>query len=67
MNRRSRAEEVFNDIFDTIKDKQKDIGGVVNEYASNTVQKPEMCIRDSCTGLKKWIMGIWIHNTNIKT
>ena len=42
MNRRSRAEEVFNDIFDTIKDKQKDIGGVVNEYASNTVQKPAM-------------------------
>jgi len=42
MNRRSRAEEVFNDIFDTIKDKQKDIDGVVNEYASNTVQKPAM-------------------------
>ena len=42
MNRRSRAEEVFNDIFDTIKDKQKDIGGVVNEYASNTNQKPAM-------------------------
>lgn len=36
MNRRNRAEEIFNDIFDTIKDKQKDIGGVVNEYTSNT-------------------------------
>jgi HSP20 family protein len=44
MNRRSRAEEVFNDIFDTIKDKQKDIGGVVNGYTSNTTQKPNMDI-----------------------
>jgi HSP20 family protein len=42
MNRRSRAEEIFNDIFDTIKDKQKDIGGVVNEYTSNATQKPNM-------------------------
>ena len=42
MNRRSRAEEVFNDIFETIKDKQKDIGGVVNGYASNSTQKPAM-------------------------
>ena len=42
MNRRSRAEEVFNDIFDTIKDKQKDIGGVVNGYSSNSTQKPAM-------------------------
>ena len=44
MNRRSRAEEVFNDIFDTIKDKQKNIGGVVNEYTSNSTQKPAMDI-----------------------
>jgi HSP20 family protein len=44
MNRRSRAEEVFNDIFDTIKDKQKDIGGVVEGYTSNTTQKPNMDI-----------------------
>jgi HSP20 family protein len=42
MNRRDRAEEIFNDIFDTIKDKQKDIGGVVNGYTSNTTQKPAM-------------------------
>jgi HSP20 family protein len=42
MNRRNRAEEVFNDIVDTIKDKQKDIGGVVNEYTSNSTQKPAM-------------------------
>ena len=44
MNRRSRAEEIFNDIFDTIKDKQKDIGGVVNGYTANTNQKPTMDI-----------------------
>ncbi len=44
MNRRSRAEEVFNDIFDTIKDKQKDIGGVVEGYTSNANQKPNMDI-----------------------
>jgi HSP20 family protein len=44
MNRRSRVEEIFNDIFDTIKDKQNDIGGVVNEYTSNATQKPTMDI-----------------------
>ncbi len=44
MSRRNRAEDIFNDIFDTIKDKQKDIGGVVNEYTSNATQKPTMDI-----------------------
>ncbi len=44
MNRRNRAEEVFNDIFDTIKDKQKDIGGILDGYTSNTTQKPNMDI-----------------------
>jgi HSP20 family protein len=44
MNRRSRAEEIFNDIFDTIKDKQRDIGGVVDGYTSNANQKPTMDI-----------------------
>ncbi len=35
MKRRSRAEEIFNEIVDTIKDTQKDIEGTVNEYTSN--------------------------------
>ena len=44
MNRRSQAEEIFNDIFGTIKDKQKDIGGIVKEYTSNTTEKLTMDI-----------------------
>lgn len=42
MKRRSRAEEIFNDIVDTIKDTQKDIEGTVNEYTSNVTKKPTM-------------------------
>ena len=46
MNRRNRAEEIFSDIFDTIKDKQKDIGGVVNEYTSSNTLKPTMDVME---------------------
>ena len=42
MKRRSIAEEIFNDIVDTIKDTQKDIEGTVNEYTSNVTKKPTM-------------------------
>jgi HSP20 family protein len=42
MSRRSKAEGIFNNIFDTIKEKQNDIGGAVNEYTSNASHKPTM-------------------------
>jgi HSP20 family protein len=35
MKRRNQAEEMFNDIVDTLKDKQKDLERTVNEYTSN--------------------------------
>ena len=35
MKRRSRAEEIFNEIVNTVKDAQKDIEGTVNQYTSN--------------------------------
>lgn len=34
MKRRSRAEEIFNDIVNTVKDAQKDIEGTVNQYTN---------------------------------
>lgn len=42
MKRRSAAEEMFNDIIDTIKDKQKDLERTVNEYTSNMPLRPTM-------------------------
>lgn len=35
MKRRSRAEEIFNEIVNTVKDAQNDIEGVINEYTSS--------------------------------
>lgn len=40
MKRRSTAEEMFNDIMETLKDKQKDVERTVNEYSSNMSKKP---------------------------
>jgi HSP20 family protein len=34
MKRRSRAEEIFNEIVNTVKDAQKDIEGTVNQYTN---------------------------------
>lgn len=42
MSRRSKAEGIFNNIFDTIKEKQNNIGGAVNDYTSNVSHKPTM-------------------------
>jgi len=42
MKRRNAAEEMFNDIVDTIKDKQKDIERIFNEYTSNMPLRPTM-------------------------
>lgn len=42
MKRRSTAEEMFNDIMETLKDKQKDVERTVNEYSSNMSKKPSM-------------------------
>jgi HSP20 family protein len=42
MSRKSKAEGIFNNIFDTLKEKQNDIGGAVNDYTSNASHKPNM-------------------------
>jgi HSP20 family protein len=42
MKKRSAAEEMFNDIMGTIKDKQKDLERTVNEYTSNMPLRPTM-------------------------
>ena len=42
MKRRNAAEEMFNDIVDTIKDKQKDLERIFNEYTSNMPLRPTM-------------------------
>ena len=42
MKRRNAAEEMFNDIVDTIKDKQKDLERTFNEYTSNMPLRPTM-------------------------
>ena len=46
MKRRNQAEEMFNNIVDTIKDKQKYLEGTVNEYTSNMSLKPTMDVID---------------------
>jgi HSP20 family protein len=47
MKRRSAVEGMFNDIVDTIKIKQKDLERTVNDYTSNTTQKPDMDLLES--------------------
>jgi len=42
MKRRNAAEEMFNDIVDTIKDKQKDLERIFNEYTFNMPLRPTM-------------------------
>ena len=42
MERRNAAEEMFNDIVDTIKDKQKDLERIFNEYTFNMPLRPTM-------------------------
>lgn len=42
MKKRSTAEEMFNDIMETLKDKQKDVERAVNEYSSNMSRKPSI-------------------------
>lgn len=46
MKRRSTAEEMFNDLMETLKDKQKDVERTVNEYSSNMSKKPSIDIID---------------------
>jgi len=46
MKKRNQAEEMFNNIVDTIKDKQKYLEGTVNEYTSNMSLKPTMDVID---------------------
>lgn len=47
MKRRNRAEEIFNEILETIKEKQKDIEGAVNEYTSITTQLNTDVVEDN--------------------
>jgi HSP20 family protein len=47
MKRRNRADEIFNDILETIKEKQKDIEGAVNEYTSKTTQLNTDVVEDN--------------------
>ena len=42
MKRRDAAQEMFNDIFSTIKEKQKDLERTVTEYTSNIPLRPTM-------------------------
>jgi HSP20 family protein len=64
MNRRNRAEEIFSDIFDTIKDKQKDIGGVMNEYTSNTTPNMDVIEDDENIAVITDLPGV--DKSNIK-
>lgn len=46
MKRKNAAEEMFNDIMDTLKVKQKDLERTVNEYSSNMSKKPSIDMLD---------------------
>jgi HSP20 family protein len=47
MKRRDVAEQMFNDIIDTIREKQDDLEKVITDYTSNVPAKPTMDIMET--------------------
>lgn len=47
MKRRDVAEQMFNDIIDTIREKQDDLEKVITDYTSSVPAKPTMDIMET--------------------
>jgi HSP20 family protein len=64
--KRNEAEEMFNDIFNTLSEKQKDIGDLIEGYMTNTTTQPLIDVLDEDENVTVFVNLPGIERDNIK-
>ena len=64
--KRNEAEEMFSDIFNTLSEKQKDIGDLIEGYMTNTTTEPLIDVLDEDEDVTVLVNLPGIERDNIK-